>query len=454
MKQNRSAPQDQQIGELSPISSPSIDFLPSQRILTPVRIMGVLLIVLFMTSLEWLIDNQTSVFFAPFLSLFGMSSRSAIHRTSTSSAPHNFSRHAILMSGMATRSGMECWEGLMQAFVDGEGRWQDVYAVLALGGEGTGPPTEEEEAVIDFYSSQPNVVAVVVDTTPFTSFAGTRMASVMKGAPYHGRTTSWGDGKTVSLMMWKTFLSWELMENVTRASRHKYDMIVRVRPDIYLPTYAWGGASVNLDEFSSEGVVGGMQGDGGGNFQEHPSSSSTLSSSTLESLGCLDSLYYRSWDIDDVVPEGLLSQFQTEVTGGHASPLLPHPPPQETKVWSTVFFPFAPICCGGINDYFAWGKTDAMREYFGTALRMDDLIGPASTLQLSGEIVRKYGLLAGLREEEGREGRLRGSFLLELRPCDKAVYCLVKWYANSTVDPNTCPKDSPQFRWEENVQSA
>jgi hypothetical protein len=433
--------------EATTSSGPSVDF--------PGRVRRVLIILLLIAldGLSELRDDHTSVFFAPFLTLLGMSSsRSAFLTTSTSdAAPHNFSRHAILMSGMATRSGMECWEGQMQAFVDGEGRWQDVYVVLALGGEGTGPPTEEEEAVIDFYSSQPNVVAVMVDTTPFNLIEGTRMASVMQGAPYQGRTTSWGDGKTVSLMMWKTFLSWELMENVTQASRHKYDMIVRMRPDIYLPKYAWGGISANLDEFSTERVVSGVRerGGGGGAFQEHPSRSSTL-----ESLGCLDSLYYRSWDIDDVVPKGVLSQFQMEVTGGHASPLLPHPPPQETKVWSTVFFPFAPICCGGINDYFAWGKTDAMREYFGTSLRMDALIGPASSLSLSGELAKKYGMLVGLREEERIVGRPQGSFLLELRPCDKAVYCLVKWYANGRVDPNSCPEDSPRLRWQANVQAA
>jgi hypothetical protein len=439
-------------GEVSPAprdnneaTTSSVDF--------PGRVRRVLLIFLFIAldGLSVLRDDRTtSVFFAPFLTLLGMSSsRSAILTSTSGAAPHNFSRHAILMSGMATRSGMECWEGQMQAFVDGEGRWQDVYVVLALGGEGTGPPTEEEEAVIDFYSSQPNVVAVMVDNTPFNLLEGTRMASVMQGVPYQGRTTSWGDGKTVSLMMWKTFLSWELMENVTQASRHKYDMIVRMRPDIYLPKYAWGGIFADLDEFSREGVVGGVRGAGGGAFQEHLSSSSTL-----ESLGCLDSLYYRSWDIDDVVPEGVLSQFQMEVTGGHASPLLPHPPPQETKVWSTVFFPFAPICCGGINDYFAWGKADAMHEYFWTALRMDALIGPGSSLSLSGELAKKYGMLVGLREEERTVGRPRGSFLLELRPCDKAVYCLVKWYANGHVDPNSCPEDGPRLRWQANVQVA
>lgn len=420
----------------------------TQRPLIQHRIQTILLLVLLIFVLTEL--DHAPVLLVPFFALLGMPSHSGISNT-TPALLHNFSRHAILLSGMAIKAGIECWDGLMEAFVDGEGRRQDVYVVLALGGEGTGPPTEEETAVIDFYSSKQNVVAVMVDTTPVASFEGTRMASIMQGAPYPGRAMHNGQtiyaGRTNSLMFWKSFLAWELMVNATMASKHKYDVIVKMRPDVYLPKYAWEGRYANLDEFSSEGVESGLRGG-----RVEASQGGLNSQNSLESLGCVDSLYYRSWSMsDDIVPG--LSEYQIEMTGGHATPLLFEPLPPETEIRGTIFFPFISTCCGGINDYFAWGKADAMREYFGTALRMDALLGPGSKLVMNGELPRKYGMLAGLREEEERHGRPRGSFLLELRPCDKAVYCLVKWYPNGLVDPNSCPHGA-NWGWKNNVQSA
>lgn len=149
-----------------------------------------------------------------------------------------FTRHAILMSGMAVRSGMDCWESQMNAFVDSFGRRQDVYVVLGLGGTGMDQPTDEETAVIQFYESRPNVRAVLVDYTPAEDFGGTPLASVMSGAPYdhNGILEKVSMAKNIPLQFWKVLLAWELMEEVTGGpSKHKYDMIVRMRPDLYLP---------------------------------------------------------------------------------------------------------------------------------------------------------------------------------------------------------------------------
>jgi hypothetical protein len=368
-----------------------------------------------------------------------------------------FTRHAILMSGMAVRSGMDCWESQMNAFVDSFGRRQDVYVVLGLGGTGMDPPTDEEVAVIRFYESRPNVRAVLVDYTPAEYFGGTPLASVMSGAPYdhNGPLEKVSMAKNIPLQFWKVLLAWELMEEVTGGpSKHKYDMIVRMRPDLYLPTYAWDGKAANLDEFSSEASVKGVRGGGRASLQpaDGNETSSTFGQSIAE-LGCVDSLYYRSWNLtDDVVPN--LNPFQLQVTGGHASPLLHHPPPPGTQVRATIFLSFFPFCSGGFSDYFAWGKYDVMRYYFWTAQKMDVLLSETSPIQVFAELTKKLGVLLGLREEEERLQQPAKSFLLEIRPCDRAIHCLAKWYPNSTVDPSSCPMDTGPSRWRSDVWQA
>jgi hypothetical protein len=367
----------------------------------------------------------------------------------------------------------------MNAFVDAQGRWQDVYVVLGLEGSGTGPPTDAESAVISFYASQPNVRAVHVDTTPVTDdFSGTPVAKMMPGAPYAAQTLPGGSSSTLTLMHYKTQLGWELLLNTTAPYGHEYDMLVRLRPDLYLPTYAWQGKAVNLDEFSAEATVRGARwGDteegakaaaaaadptsAGGlmppSFSSPPPPAAAAPNhrgpgTSVSSLGCTDRLYYRSWGPTDEVLPGI-HPYQAEVTGGQASLLIQHSPPEGAEVRATLFFSFYAICCGGVNDYHVWGKLAVMREYLTTAGKLDEVLLPPSKLRFVPEAVKKYSLLLGLRKQEVEENRAAKSLLLEVRPCDRAVYCLAKWYPNGDVDPDSCPRDLDEYRWKANADA-
>jgi hypothetical protein len=350
-----------------------------------------------------------------------------------------FSRHAILVSGMAIKDALTCWPNLRRTFLDGGGAAQDTYVVLGLGGNGSGPPTQSEQEVIDFFAADPVVRAVYIDTHPYNSPPVGRLQPIAPHYPWWHKVIETPTPElervkpsTTMLSQWKTYLAWELMENTTRPHGHEYGMVVRVRPDLFLPDYAYDGwkRHVDLDAFMREGDAPVISAEG---------------TPHLASLGC-ENLHYDSWGLDNpVVPESQLIDVQFRTSRGQC--VLPSVDlPEGRIVKSRIFFSYYSVYTGGFNDYFAWGRREDMRRYHASVLSMDEIM-EKSKIMLVTEAIKKYALLLALRRLEADDGVAgKITYALQVTPCSRVVYCLTKWY-EGPPDPSICSYDNPGIRW-------